>query len=253
MPRPRCQQISVTETPYYHVVSRCVRRTFLSGQDHATGKSFEHRRQWIEDRIRLLASLFAVEVAAYAVMSNHYQLVVKLEPTQAERWSDDEVLRRWSCLFKGPLLVQRYLAGASQESYELSQVAEFAQCYRRRLADLSWFMKCLNEPIARQANRDGGHPGGLGAHQHPETDHAPVQPGAGRARADGAGSPSASCGSGPRPRRQWAHGLARALLVQRIAGRPAPTGGGRAGRPAAAHPAASGHHLGSVAGAEYAV
>ncbi|MCG5496906.1 transposase [Ectothiorhodospira variabilis] len=156
MPRPRCQQISVADTPYYHVVSRCVRRTFLCGQDQATGKCFEHRRQWIEDRIRLLASLFAVEVAAYAVMSNHYHLVVKLEPAHAERWSDDEVLRRWSCLFKGPLLVQRYLAGASQESYELSQVAEFAQCYRRRLADLSWFMKCLNEPIARQANREDG-------------------------------------------------------------------------------------------------
>ncbi|ANB01472.1 hypothetical protein ECTOBSL9_0587 [Ectothiorhodospira sp. BSL-9] len=110
MPRPRCQQISVTDTPYYHVVSRCVRRTFLCGQDHATGKSFEHRRQWIEDRIRLPASLFAVDIAAYAVMSNHYHLVVKLEPTQAGRWSDDEVLRRWSCLFKGPMLVQRYLA-----------------------------------------------------------------------------------------------------------------------------------------------
>ncbi|SEL59592.1 hypothetical protein SAMN05444515_12313 [Ectothiorhodospira marina] len=89
-------------------------------------------------------------------MSNHYHLVAKLDPAQAEQWSDDEVLRRWSCLFKGPLLVQRYLAGASQESYELSQVAEFAQCYRRRLADLSWFMKCLNEPIARQANREDG-------------------------------------------------------------------------------------------------
>ncbi|ANB01451.1 transposase [Ectothiorhodospira sp. BSL-9] len=156
MPRPRCQQISVTDTPHYHVVSRCVRRTFLCGQDHATGKSYEHRRQWIEDRIRLLASLFAVDIAAYAVMSNHYHLVVKLEPTHAERWSDDEVLRRWSCLFKGPLLVQRYLAGAPQESFELAQVAEFAQCYRRRLADLSWFMKCLNEPIARQANREDG-------------------------------------------------------------------------------------------------
>ncbi|MCG5517393.1 hypothetical protein [Ectothiorhodospira sp. 9100] len=66
------------------------------------------------------------------------------------------MLRRWSCLFKGPLLVQRYLAGGPQESYELAQVAEFAQCYRQRLASLSWFMKCLNEPIARQANLEDG-------------------------------------------------------------------------------------------------
>ncbi|MCG5526584.1 hypothetical protein LRB11_16905 [Ectothiorhodospira haloalkaliphila] len=156
MPRPRSQQISITDTPYYHVVSRCVRRTFLCGQDQATGKSYEHRRQWIEDRIRLLASLFAVDIAAYAVMSNHYHVVVKLDPAQAEQWSDDEVLRRWSCLFKGPLLVQRYLAGDPQESYELAQVAELTQCYRQRLADLSWFMKCLNEPIARQANQEDG-------------------------------------------------------------------------------------------------
>ncbi|AHK80076.1 transposase [Ectothiorhodospira haloalkaliphila] len=156
MPRPRSQQISITDTPYYHVVSRCVRRTFLCGQDQTTGKSYEHRRQWIEDRIRLLASLFAVDIAAYAVMSNHYHVVVKLDPAQAEQWSDDEVLRRWSCLFKGPLLVQRYLAGDPQESYELAQVAEFTQCYRQRLADLSWFMKCLNEPIARQANQEDG-------------------------------------------------------------------------------------------------
>ncbi|MCG5504562.1 transposase [Ectothiorhodospira variabilis] len=156
MPRPRCQQISITDTPYYHIISRCVRRTFLCGQDQTTGKSYEHRRQWIEDRIRLLASLFAVDIAAYAVMSNHYHVVVKLDPAQAEQWSDDEVLRRWSCLFKGPLLVQRYLAGDPQESYELAQVAEFTQCYRQRLADLSWFMKCLNEPIARQANQEDG-------------------------------------------------------------------------------------------------
>ncbi|MCG5517480.1 hypothetical protein, partial [Ectothiorhodospira sp. 9100] len=53
-------------------------------------------------------------------------------------------------------LVQRYLAGDKQESHELAQVTEFAQCYRQRLASLSWFMKCLNEPIARQANQEYG-------------------------------------------------------------------------------------------------
>ncbi|WP_200177391.1 Rpn family recombination-promoting nuclease/putative transposase, partial [Ectothiorhodospira shaposhnikovii] len=113
MPRPRCEQISLTDTPYYHIISRCVRRTFLCGQDHATGRTFEHRRQWIEDRIRLLASLFAVDVAAYAVMSNHYHMVIKLDPTQAESWSDNEVLRRWSC--------PRHVAGRYRLPYPLPQ------------------------------------------------------------------------------------------------------------------------------------
>ena len=69
MPRPREQLIVVSDTPYYHIVSRCVRRTYLCGYDRQTGKSYEHRRQWIEERIRLLSSLFAIDLCAYAVMS----------------------------------------------------------------------------------------------------------------------------------------------------------------------------------------
>jgi len=111
MPRPRTEQISVANTPFYHVISRCVRRTFLCGEDRATGRSYEHRRAWIEERIRLLASVFSMDVAAYSVMSNHYHLVIKLSPDDVQLWSDDEVLARWCCLHKGPMLVQRYQRG----------------------------------------------------------------------------------------------------------------------------------------------
>jgi len=71
MPRPRSEQISIADTPYYHVISRCVRRTFLCGKDRATGRCYEHRHGWIEERIRLLASMFSLDVAAYAVMPTH--------------------------------------------------------------------------------------------------------------------------------------------------------------------------------------
>ncbi|WP_227663104.1 hypothetical protein [Marinobacter halophilus] len=131
-----------------------MRRTFLCGQDRATGRSYEHRRGWIEERIRLLASVFAVDVAAYAVMSNHYHLVVKLSPDDVEPWSIDEVLARWCSLYKGPPLVQRYHRGDELCAAEFRRVEEYAETFRLRLADLSWFMKCLNEPIARQANRE---------------------------------------------------------------------------------------------------
>jgi len=159
MTRPRSELVSLTDTPWYHVVSRCVRRAFLCGEDAHTGKSFEHRRGWIEARIRQLASVFAIDVAAYAVMSNHYHIVLKIDAERARGLSDDEVLYRWTQLFRGPLLVRRYLDPAQRERLDEAQVErvrQWAAEYRQRLADLSWYMRVLNEGIARLANQEDG-------------------------------------------------------------------------------------------------
>lgn len=154
MTRPRKELVCVDETPFYHVVSRCVRQTFLCGKDRNTGKCYEHRRRWIENRIRLLSSIFGIDILAYAVMSNHMHIVVKLSPESIEALSDREIIGRWCNLFKGPLLLKQWLDGLSLSEAQLRTVAEIILEYRRRLSDLGWFMKCLNEPIARQANRE---------------------------------------------------------------------------------------------------
>lgn len=156
MPRARKHLVSLSTTPYYHVTSRCVRRAYLCGTDQQSGQSYEHRRGWIEDRLQLLTSVFSIRLCAYAIMSNHYHLVVKLDPDTSNDWSDDEVLKRWSRLFKGPLLVQRYCAGDPLGAAERQTVKDTAAVYRTRLGCLSWFMRCLNEPIARQANAEDG-------------------------------------------------------------------------------------------------
>ena len=154
MTRPRKALISLTDTPYYHITSRCVRRAFLCGLDHYSGRSYEHRRQWVVDRIRLLSSLFAIDVCAYAVMSNHYHLVLKLAPDQLADRSDDEIMDRWCALFKGPLLIQRYREGNALSAAENTTVSDIVNVWRNKLSSISWFMRCLNQPIARQANRE---------------------------------------------------------------------------------------------------
>ncbi|MGI9213938.1 MAG: hypothetical protein ACR2HF_15835, partial [Methylococcaceae bacterium] len=110
MTRPRSSLISVIDTPWYHLVSRCVRRAFLCGDDAHSGVNFDHRRQWILDWILRLATVFCIDVAAYAVMSNHYHIVMRVDAKRAKELSVEEVLQRWTQLFTGPLLVQKYLS-----------------------------------------------------------------------------------------------------------------------------------------------
>ncbi|MEW8329683.1 MAG: transposase [Candidatus Thiodiazotropha sp.] len=156
MPKPRKALILLEETPYYHCVSRCVRRAFLCGVDSHTGKSYEHRRQWISDRMKLLTEVFAIDICAYAVMSNHYHVILHVDTERAVEWSEQEVITRWERLFSLPVLIQRYLSRDAISRAERDTVSELLTKWRKRLHDISWFMRCINEPIARQANKEDG-------------------------------------------------------------------------------------------------
>ena len=156
MPKPRKVLISLDATPYYHCVSRCVRRAFLCGYDRFSSKPYEHRRQWIEDRLSELERVFAIDVCAFAIMSNHTHVVLHVDASATKGWNTREVIERWSKLYNGPLLIQRFVAGETLSGAELDQVDQFANQRRERLMDISWFMRCLNEFIARRANKEDG-------------------------------------------------------------------------------------------------
>ncbi|MBT3044477.1 MAG: transposase [Candidatus Thiodiazotropha sp. (ex Codakia orbicularis)] len=154
MTRARETLVSLEATPYYHCISRCVRRAWLCGQDPYTGQSFEHRRQWVLDRLQELVDIFAIDVCAYAIMSNHYHIVLHVDADKAKGLTDQQVIEQWNRLYKGHMLADRYLAGEVMSRAEWEALSELIEKWRLRLYDISWFMLCLNEHLALQANAE---------------------------------------------------------------------------------------------------
>lgn len=154
MPIPRESLIRLESTPNDHCPSRCVRRAFLCDEDRLTGKSFEHRRGWVEDRIHELSRIVAIGLCAYAVMSNHFHVVLRIGAEAADAWSRREDVERWGRPYEVPPLVQRILSGEPTSKEEQSASQDIIDVWRERLCSISWFMRCVNEPIACMANAE---------------------------------------------------------------------------------------------------
>jgi REP element-mobilizing transposase RayT len=119
-----------------------------------------HRSQGTQSRFHELAGRFAVAVRGFSVMSNHLHLVLRNRPDIAGQWSDDEIALRWCRLF--PPRDDATGQPVEPGGYDLAMItanAERLAEVRRRLANLSWFMRCLCEKIARTANREDGSAG----------------------------------------------------------------------------------------------
>ena len=154
MTQARSTLVSPTDTPYYHCVSRCVRRAFLCGYDSHSQTDYEHRRQWLETKLHKTANIFAIKLCAYAVMSNHYHVVVHIRSAEALEWSQQEVVRRWHSLFNGTYLSQCFASGHPLLASQQEVLDKDIEIWRERLSNLSWFMKVVNESIARRANKE---------------------------------------------------------------------------------------------------
>jgi len=156
MPRVNRREIfSETNVQVFHLISRCVRRNHLCGRDRRSGRDYSHRREWVRGRLEELAGMFAIEVLGYALMGNHMHLVIRTRPDVAAGWTDGEVALRWWTLFPQ----RRTSSGAAEQptAEELNHIKNDAASLadkRRRLASVSWFMKCVSEPIAKRANRE---------------------------------------------------------------------------------------------------
>lgn len=142
----RSSQIDLSISSYYHCMSRCVRQSYLCGYDAETGRDYSHRKKLIVSRILELASIFAIRVCAFAVMSNHYHLVLFVNNNEAQNWNTEEVITRWAKIFPNDAKAIQYLS--------IKEAEHKVILWRQRLIDISWFMRCLNESIARSSNKE---------------------------------------------------------------------------------------------------
>ena len=143
------------ETPgFYHCTNRCVRRAFLCGKDDLTGQSFDHRKSWLEDRMLKLCDIFSIEIYAYAVMSNHYHIVLYLDPKAPEKWTDEQVADRWLQVYPSRLDRPENASQRNKKKSTIMNNPDLLKTYRLRLGDLSWFMRRLNEPLAKLSNQE---------------------------------------------------------------------------------------------------
>lgn len=88
-------------------------------------------------------------------MHNHIHLVLRSRPDVVTAWSDQEVARRWLRLFPKRRDKDGSPAEANQSEIDaIVNDAEVLAARRNRLSDVSWWMKCTCEHIARRANAE---------------------------------------------------------------------------------------------------
>ena len=125
-----------------------MRRAFLWGRDELSGRDYSHRKQWVLDRLTELQRIFAIDQCAYAVMSNHYHVVLRVDRDRARGWSDDEIIKRWAQVFAVSPVVSRLRSTEQITDAERAKALGMVEVWRERLHNVSWFMRCLNEYLA---------------------------------------------------------------------------------------------------------
>ena len=154
MATPRRLDAALRLTPYFHCTSRCVRGGYLCGVDRTTKQDYTHRRRWLRERLLQLADIFSIKLVAFAIMENHFHVVMRVDQPAAEAWSDNEVILRWHQIFKGTELSRRHRNSEALDRSEQKALASSVQRWRQALQDVSWFMRCTKEPLARLSNKE---------------------------------------------------------------------------------------------------
>jgi len=144
--------ISLQDTPYYHLIGRCARRAWLWGFDEYAGKDYSHRKQWVLDRIVALVSGLR---GGSLLVRHHVQSLPSSGPYRSApgRGLEHRGSHRTELIFNIPPVIRLYQSGEATRP-ERQAAEKTLRTWRLRLHDVSWYMRCLNEYLARRANAE---------------------------------------------------------------------------------------------------
>jgi hypothetical protein len=151
----RAEVFDPSEVAVLHICARVVRRCFLFGVDPVTGINHDHRKVWIEDQLKLLASHFGIDLLSFAILSNHFHLILRSRPEVVDSWDDTEVARRWLMLC--PKRKKKDRSPEEPNEFELNSIRndpDKLATIRTRLSNVSWWMRLLCQNIGTRANQE---------------------------------------------------------------------------------------------------
>ena len=151
----RADQLDPEAVEIAHVFNRLVRRCLLMGDDPVTGNNYDHRKNWVEAMMEVQARYFAIDLLGFSIMSNHFHQILRSRPDAVQTWDDSEVARRWLMLC--PVRKGKDGLALEPKQNELNSIRNDkskVKTIRRRLSDISWWMRLLCQKIAQRANAE---------------------------------------------------------------------------------------------------
>jgi len=131
----------------------------LCGFDSDTGRDYSHRRDIVAELIKNLALIFAIDVANYSVLSNHFHLILRSRPDIVETWSDEECAWKYKLAWPNWEDGQWSRTPTDAEVRSVLQDAEKLARARGALGSISDFMARLKQPLATLFNAEMGTSG----------------------------------------------------------------------------------------------
>ena len=165
MRRKRTQIANPQVSSILHITQRCVRQDFFLDDNLPLEGKFGERRNAVLERLKTLASAFAIDILRFAIMSNHLHLTLRNLPELVATMSDEEVARRWLIICPGFCEALADFRNSHPDRPTQEDIDKLAKDKKRiaelrsRLSSVSYFMWALSGYCAKLFNLMDGTKG----------------------------------------------------------------------------------------------